>query len=75
MLQYIELSLKNLTYQKMRAVLTLLGVIIGITAVVAMVSIGAGMSKSVEEMFEAFGTNKIIITANLILMEYSHLLM
>ena len=63
MLQYIELSLKNLTYQKMRAVLTLLGVIIGITAVTAMVSIGAGMSKAVEEQFEAFGTNKIIVTA------------
>ncbi|MEE8401309.1 MAG: ABC transporter permease [Candidatus Hydrothermarchaeaceae archaeon] len=63
MLQYIELTLKNLVYQKMRAVLTLLGVIIGITAVVAMVSIGAGMSKAVEEQFEAFGTNKIIVTA------------
>jgi putative ABC transport system permease protein len=63
MLQYIELTLKNLAYQKMRAVLTLLGVIIGITAVVAMVSIGAGMSIAVEEQFEAFGTNKIIVTA------------
>lgn len=63
MLQYIELTLKNLAYQKMRAVLTLLGVIIGITAVVAMVSIGAGMSKAIEEQFEAFGTNKIIVTA------------
>lgn len=63
MLQYIELTLKNLVYQKMRAVLTLLGVIIGITAVVAIVSIGAGMSKAVEEQFEAFGTNKIIVTA------------
>jgi putative ABC transport system permease protein len=67
MLQYIELSLKNLTYQKMRAVLTLLGVIIGITAVVAMVSIGAGMTKAIEEQFAAFGTNKIIVSST---MEY-----
>ncbi|MEE8167500.1 MAG: ABC transporter permease [Candidatus Hydrothermarchaeales archaeon] len=63
MLQYIEMSLKNLAYQRMRAVLTLLGVIIGITAVVSMVSIGAGMTKAVEEQFEAFGTNKIIISS------------
>ncbi|MEE8403274.1 MAG: ABC transporter permease [Candidatus Hydrothermarchaeaceae archaeon] len=65
MLQYIELSLKNLTYQKMRAVLTLLGVIIGITAVVSMVSIGAGMTKAVEEMFESLGTNKIIVSSTM----------
>jgi putative ABC transport system permease protein len=67
MLQYIELSLKNLAYQRMRAVLTLLGVIIGITAVISMVSIGTGMTKAVEEQFEAFGTNKIIISST---MEY-----
>jgi putative ABC transport system permease protein len=65
MLQYIELSLKNLFYRKMRAVLTLLGVIIGITAVVSMVSIGAGMTKAVEEMFEDFGTNKILVTSTM----------
>lgn len=65
MLQYIELSLKNLFYRKMRAALTLLGVIIGITAVVSMVSIGAGMTKAVEEMFEAFGTNKIIVSSTM----------
>lgn len=65
MLQYIELSLKNLFYRKMRAVLTLLGVIIGITAVVSMVSIGAGMTKAIEEQFEAFGTNKIIVSSTM----------
>lgn len=63
MLQYIELSLKNLVRQKMRAVLTLMGVIIGITAVVSMVSIGAGMTKAIEDQFASFGTNKIIIAS------------
>jgi putative ABC transport system permease protein len=65
MLQYIELSLKNLIFQRMRAVLTLLGVIIGITAVVALISIGEGMDKSIREQFEAFGTNKIIIASTM----------
>jgi putative ABC transport system permease protein len=67
MLQYIELSLKNLSYRKARAILTTLGVIIGITAVVSMVSIGEGMTKAVREQFEAFGTNKILVTST---MEY-----
>ncbi|MFQ5975648.1 MAG: ABC transporter permease [Candidatus Hydrothermarchaeales archaeon] len=63
MLQYIELTLKNLSYNKARSLLTLMGVIIGITAVISLVSIGAGMQASIQEAFETFGTNKIIISA------------
>ena len=63
MLQYIELTIKNLTYNKARSLLTLMGVIIGITAVISLVSIGSGMQASIQEQFEGFGANKIIITA------------
>ncbi len=63
MLQYIELTLKNLTYNKARSLLTLMGVIIGITAVISLISIGAGMQASISKQFEAFGANKIMITA------------
>ncbi|MEE9594280.1 MAG: ABC transporter permease [Candidatus Hydrothermarchaeales archaeon] len=63
MLQYLELTLKNLTYNKARSLLTLMGVIIGITAVISLVSIGAGMQASIAEEFKTFGTNKVIISA------------
>jgi putative ABC transport system permease protein len=62
MLQYIELTIKNLSYRKMRTFLTLLGVIIGITAVVSMVSIGAGMKVALEEALGVLGTDKIIVS-------------
>jgi len=63
MLQYIELTIKNLTFNKTRSLLTLMGVIIGITAVISLVSIGAGMQTSIAKQFEAFGANKIMISA------------
>lgn len=61
MREYLLLALKNLSYQKARAGLTLLGIVIGITAVVAMVSIGTGMRAALEEELKVLGTDKIII--------------
>ncbi len=57
----LEISLKSLYHQKMRTFLTLLGVVIGITAVVSMVSIGAGMTVALEEAIGVLGTDKILI--------------
>lgn len=62
MIQYIELSIKSLSHRKMRTFLTLLGVIIGITAVVSMISIGEGMKVSLEEALGVLGTDKIIVS-------------
>lgn len=58
---YISLAVKSLLHQKTRTALTLLGIIIGITAVVAMVSIGSGMRAALEEELKVLGTDKIII--------------
>jgi putative ABC transport system permease protein len=63
MIQYVELTIKNLTFRKMRTFLTLLGIIIGITAIVALVSIGEGMTKSVNEQFDRLGADKIFVAS------------
>lgn len=63
MIQYFQLSIRSLTHQKFRTFLTLLGVIIGITAVVSMVSIAGGMQESMRKMVEEFGADKIIVTS------------
>jgi putative ABC transport system permease protein len=63
MIQYLELTFKNLTYRKMRTFLTLLGIIIGITAIVALVSIGEGMTKSVNDQFDQLGADKIFVAS------------
>lgn len=63
MIQYIELTIKNLLFRKMRTFLTLLGIIIGITAIVALVSIGEGMTKSVTSQFDRLGADKIFVAS------------
>jgi putative ABC transport system permease protein len=54
-------SFDSLMTHKLRAILTMLGVIIGVAAVIALLSIGNGVSASIEEEIEGFGSNLITI--------------
>jgi len=54
-------ALDSLTTNKMRAVLTMLGVIIGVAAVIALLSIGNGVSASIEGEIQAIGSNLITV--------------
>src|SRR6185369_8448801 len=46
---------------KMRALLTMLGIIIGIAAVIAMVAIGAGASKMISDQISSIGSNLLLV--------------
>ncbi len=56
-----KVSTRALYKNKMRSVLTGLGVIIGIAAVVALVSIGQGVSKKIENQISSLGSNLLIV--------------
>ena len=56
-----RIALRALTKNKMRAGLTVLGVVIGIAAVTSMVSIGQSASQLVQGQFEALGTNVVVV--------------
>ncbi|MBN1853078.1 MAG: ABC transporter permease [Pirellulales bacterium] len=58
----IRVAIRALAKNKMRASLTVLGVVIGIAAVTTMVSIGQSASQLVQGQFEALGTNVIVVT-------------
>ena len=62
MLGIWKIVYRNLTYQKLRTALTLLGIIIGIAAITSMVTLGDSLKSSITEQFEQIGTDKIIIT-------------
>jgi putative ABC transport system permease protein len=62
-LSAIMIALRALRRNKMRSVLTALGIIIGVAAVIAMVSIGNGASASVEARIATLGRNVIMIYA------------
>ncbi|NMA44534.1 MAG: FtsX-like permease family protein [Candidatus Diapherotrites archaeon] len=57
----IENSLRNLGRAKIRTLLTLLGVIIGISAIVSLMSVGNGFSNSIESQLTELGSNTIFV--------------
>jgi macrolide transport system ATP-binding/permease protein len=57
----ISAAAKALRRNKMRAVLTMLGIFIGVAAVIAMVAVGDGARASVQAQLESLGTNLIVV--------------
>lgn len=55
--QSFKLALKSLRTSKMRALLTMLGIIIGVGAVIVILSLGNGMQNMMNEQFEKLGSN------------------
>ncbi len=60
-LQTFRVALRALTRNKMRSFLTTLGMVIGVSAVIAMVAIGDGARSKVEEAFAAMGSNMLVV--------------
>ncbi len=59
--EIIRLAIEALTANKLRSGLTMLGLIIGVAAVVLLVSIGEGARKFITKEFEGMGTNLIMV--------------
>src|SRR5215471_4536739 len=57
----LKVALKSLAANKLRSGLAMLGIIIGVGAVIAMLSIGAGAQKAVVDRVTALGTNLLIV--------------
>lgn len=57
-----RLSLNSLTHRGLRSWLTILGIIIGVAAVIAMLSIGAGMSQNMQSQMSSFGTDVLTVS-------------
>lgn len=62
LLENIKIAFQSLSINKLRSFLTMLGIIIGVGAVVAMMSIGVGAQQSVMQSIQDIGSNLIIIT-------------
>jgi len=62
LLASVRIALRALGANKLRASLTMLGMIIGVGAVIAMISIGNGAQNAVNSQIEALGTNLLYVT-------------
>lgn len=55
-LDLLRMSSSNLWKRKVRTILTVLGVVIGVAAIVVMISLGLGLSRSLMEQYESYGS-------------------
>ena len=60
-LESLRLAFSSLRANPLRAVLTILGIVIGVAAVVALTSIGGGSTKAVVDRFNSFGTDTVTV--------------
>lgn len=59
----IKMSWQNIVHNKMRSFLTTLGIVIGVTAIIALVTIVQGLTDEVTNQFSSLGAGKIIVQA------------
>jgi len=57
----LKISFRALRVNKMRSALTMLGVIIGVGAVIAMLAVGTGASKQIEQQISSMGSNLLMV--------------
>jgi putative ABC transport system permease protein len=65
MLEVLRVALNSIRGNLFRASLTMLGVIIGVGAVITMLALGTGAQRAVEEQLEALGANVITVTTGM----------
>ena len=58
----INIALHALLANKLRSILTMLGIIIGVGAVIAMISIGMGVRQNVTNSIASLGSNMLIVS-------------
>jgi len=59
--EWVKIALKSIGANKLRSALTSLGIIIGVGAVIALVSVGEGASQDITARFESMGSHLIMI--------------
>src|ERR1700690_3800749 len=60
-LESVQISLRGIAANKLRSALTVLGMLIGVGAVIILVAVGTGSSTAVQNRIKALGTNTITI--------------
>ncbi len=60
-LETIQVAVDSIRANKMRSALTLLGIVIGVSAVITMISLGRGAEKRIQERIESLGVNVLTV--------------
>ena len=60
---YFKLPWREISRRKLRSWLTLIGIFIGISAIVSLITLGQGLENAIESQFESLGKDKLLISA------------
>ncbi|MFC2034419.1 ABC transporter permease [Chloroflexota bacterium] len=60
-IEIFKIASRSLTANKLRSTLTMLGIIIGVGAVITLMSVGQGLEASITSVFEDLGTNQLYV--------------
>lgn len=60
---YLNFAFRSVKHRALRSWLTILGIVVGVATIMALIMISVGLQTAIEEQFEAFGPNRIIIAA------------
>ena len=60
-LQLLRVALRSLAVNKLRSALTMLGIVIGVGAVIVMIAVGSGAQQRFEEQIRALGSNLLLV--------------
>jgi len=63
MIEILRVAFQSIAANLFRAVLTMLGIIIGVAAVITMIALGSGARKAIQEQIESLGTNILNVTS------------
>ena len=61
-IEFFNIAVKSLLSNKLRSSLTMLGMIIGVGAVIVLMSVGAGLQNMITSTFEELGSNLLFVT-------------
>ena len=60
---YFLMAIGNIRHRKLRTWLTVIGIIIGVAAIISLVTVSRSLESTLESQFEQFGANRIIISS------------
>ncbi|WP_306207899.1 ABC transporter permease [Actinoplanes sp. RD1] len=62
--EVVRFALRGLSANKLRSALTMLGILIGVAAVILLVAVGNGSAKAISDRIEALGTNTVTVMSS-----------
>ena len=63
LLDYFVLAINSIRHRKLRSWLTVIGIIIGVAAIISLITASRSLEGTIEQQFEQFGANRILISA------------